>query len=307
MDSLEPIFLLGPTGCGKSRMAVELAEILGNAEIVSADAYQVYRALPILTAAPEKDLLARVPHHLIGTMEVWETNDAASHARRALRIIDELQARGHRAIVTGGSGLYVKFISHGISPAPPSDPGLRAQIAEMSPREAVERLQQLDPEGAAHTDLKNPRYVARNLEIVLAGGGLPLSHWRGNWDHQALGPGFVLTPDTAQLDACILARSRGMVENGVIDEVAALLTQAEKISATAQKTLGLREVRQFLEGSLSRDQLISSLALSTRQYAKRQRTWLRREKWLVPICPGTKYWASEPEARKLQSDNGGGR
>ena len=283
MDSLEPIFLLGPTGSGKSQMAVELAEFLGNAEIVSADAYQVYRALPILTAAPEKDLLARVPHHLIGTMEVWETNDAASHARRALRIIDELQARGRRAIVTGGSGLYVKFISHGISPAPPSDPKLRAQIAEMSPREAAERLQQLDPEGAAHTNLQNPRYVARNLEIVLAGGGLPLSHWRGNWDHPATGPGFVLTCDTAQLDARIFDRARRMVESGVIEEVAALPTEAERISPTVRKTLGLREVRQFLDGSLSRDQLIASLALSTRQYAKRQRTWLRREKWLVPI------------------------
>lgn len=283
MDSLEPIFLLGPTGSGKSSAAVELAEFLGNAEIVSADAYQVYHALPILTAAPEKDLLARVPHHLIGAMEVWETNDAASHARRALQIIAELQARGRRAIVTGGSGLYVKFISHGISPAPPSDPKLRAQIAEMSPRKAVERLQQLDPEGAAHTNLQNPRYVARNLEIVLAGGGLPLSHWRGNWDHPATGPGFVLTCDTAQLDARISDRARRMVEGGVIEEVAALPTEAERISPTVRKTLGLREVRQFLDGSLSRDQLIASLALSTRQYAKRQRTWLRREKWLVPI------------------------
>ena len=283
MDSLEPIFLLGPTGSGKSSAAVELAEFLGNAEIVSADAYQVYHALPILTAAPEKDLLARVPHHLIGAMEVWETNDAASHARRALQIIAELQARGRRAIVTGGSGLYVKFISHGISPAPPSDPKLRAQIAEMSPRKAVERLQQLDPERAAHTNLQNPRYVARNLEIVLAGGGLPLSHWRGNWDHPATGPGFVLTCDTAQLDARIFDRARRMVEGGVIEEVAALPTEAGRISPTVQKTLGLREVRQFLDGSLSRDQLIASLALSTRQYAKRQRTWLRREKWLVPI------------------------
>ncbi len=281
MDALKPIFLLGPTGSGKSKVAVELAEELGAAEIVSADAYQVYRELPILTAAPEKDLLSRVPHHLIGTMEVHENNDAAAHARRALQAIAEIQARGHRPIVTGGSGLYVKFISHGISPAPPSDPELRAKIAQLSPQQAVERLQQLDPEGAAHTDLCNARYVARNLEIVMAGGGLPLSHWRGNWDHPAAGPGFVLTCDTAHLDERIRLRAQQMVERGVAQEVAALA--GKTLSATAQKTLGLTEVRRFLAGELSREELVDALTLATRRYAKRQRTWLRREKWTKPL------------------------
>ena len=107
-------------------LAMELAEQLGDAEIVSADAYQVYRELPILTAAPSAGERARVPHHLVGFMGVEENNDAALHARRALEAIRDIAARGRRAIVTGGSGLYVKFISHGISPAPPSDPALRA-------------------------------------------------------------------------------------------------------------------------------------------------------------------------------------
>lgn len=278
MPHLAPIFILGPTGCGKSRLAVELAERLGDAEIVSADAYQVYRQMPILTAAPSEALLQRVLHHLIGIMDVTENNDAAAHARRAQEAIADIQARGRRPIVTGGSGLYVKFISHGISPAPPSDPALREQINAMPLSEAIARLQELDPEGAARTNLQNPRYVTRNLEIVML-GGKPLSYWQQNWQHESAGPGFMLTRDTAELDARIARRAQSMIELGVVDEVAAL----SALSATAGKTLGLPLIRDHLRGEISLAELQAALALSTRQYAKRQRTWLRRETWLTPV------------------------
>lgn len=276
-----PIFILGPTGCGKSRLAVELAERLGGAEIVSADAYQVYRRMPILTAAPDAELTSRVLHHLIGILDVTENNDAAVHARRAEQAIADIQRRGLVPIVTGGSGLYVKFISHGISPAPPSDAALREQLEALPLPELVARLQELDPEGAAHTDLQNPRYVRRNLEIVML-GGKPLSHWQQNWLRPPAGPGFVLTRDTAELDARIAARARCMVEQGVADEVAAL----GALSHTAAKTLGLAQVRSYLAGDISRAELESALALTTRQYAKRQRTWLRRESWLQAVPMG---------------------
>lgn len=273
-----PIFLLGPTGSGKSQLAVELAERLGNAEIVSADAYQVYRRMPVLTAAPRAEQMRGIPHHLIGFLETDENNDAATHARRALRVIAEIQARGKRPIVTGGSGLYVRFISHGISPAPPSDAGLRAGLDALPLADLVARLRELDPEGAAHTDLKNARYVARNLEIVML-GGKPLAAWRGNWEHPALGPGFVLCRETAELDARIAARARRMIEEGVVEEVQALGV----LSRTASQALGLAAVRRFLAGELSRGELEAQLTLITRQYAKRQRTWLRRESWVLPV------------------------
>lgn len=280
-----PIFILGPTGCGKSRLAVELAERLGGAEIVSADAYQVYRQMPILTAAPGEELTARALHHLIGILDVTESNDAAVHARRAFRAIADIQARGHVPIVTGGSGLYVKFITHGISPAPPSDAALRAQLEALPGEELVARLKELDPEGAARTDLCNLRYVRRNLEIVML-GGKPLSYWQQNWEHEPAGPGYLISCDTAELDARIAARARSMVEQGVVDEVAAL----GALSPTASKTLGLAQVRAHLAGELTRDELVAALALTTRQYAKRQRTWLRREKWLQPIPMGAGAW-----------------
>ena len=212
-------------------------------------------------------------------MDDSENNDAATHARRAQACIADIQARGAVPIVTGGSGLYVKFISHGISPAPPSDPALRAELESLPAEEVVRRLQEADPEGAAATNLQNPRYVVRNLEIVLL-GGKPLSYWRNNWQPQACGPGFCLTRDVAELDNRIAARAAHMLDHGAIQEVAAL---PGELSPTAEKTLGLSLIREHLSGSLGRKELTASLALATRQYAKRQRTWLRREPWATPL------------------------
>ena len=275
----KPVFILGPTGSGKSAVAVELAEILGNTEIISADAYQVYKGMPIITAAPSFEELSRVKHHLVGFMDPTENNDAAEHARRAGAIIERLQKGGMPPVLTGGSGLYVKFISHGISTAPPSDPVLREELNALSLDEAVCKLREADPEGAANTDLHNQRYVVRNLEIVLL-GGKPLSYWKNNWQEPA-GPGFCIVRDTEELDARIARRAEQMLRDGAIEEVAAL--EALTLSTTASKTLGLSQVQNYLKGRLTRSELISAISLATRQYAKRQRTWLRREKWLTPV------------------------
>ena len=276
------MFILGPTGSGKSAVAVELAELLGCAEIISTDAYQVYKRMPIITAAPSAEEMTRVKHHLVGFMEPTENNDAAEHARRAGGISTVLQKGGMLPIHTGGSGLYVKFITHGISPAPPSDAALREELNALSLEEAVRRLQEADPEGAAATDLRNQRYVVRNLEIVLL-GGKPLSYWRNNWQEPA-GPGFCIVRNTDELDARIARRAEQMLRDGAIEEVAAL--EGLTLSTTASKTLGLAQVQEYLKGRLTRSELVSAISLATRQYAKRQRTWLRREQWLTPIVAG---------------------
>ncbi len=278
----KPVFILGPTGSGKSAIAVELAELLGYAEIISTDAYQVYKRMPIITAAPSTEEMTRVKHHLVGFMEPTENNDAAEHARRAGRISTVLQSGGMLPLHTGGSGLYVKFITHGISPAPPSDATLREELNALSLEEAVRRLQEADPEGAAATDLRNQRYVVRNLEIVLL-GGKPLSYWRNNWQEPA-GPGFCIVRNTDELDARIAHRAEQMLRDGAIEEVAAL--EGLTLSTTASKTLGLAQVQEYLKGRLTRSELVSAISLATRQYAKRQRTWLRREQWLTPIVAG---------------------
>lgn len=275
----KPVFILGPTGSGKSAVAVELADMLGNAEIISTDAYQVYKRMPIITAAPTLEEQKRVKHHLVGFMEPTENNDAAEHARRAGQISVSMAQGGMLPVHTGGSGLYVKFITHGISPAPPSDAALRDELNALSLDELVTRFRQLDAEGAQNTDLHNKRYVVRNLEIVIL-GGKPLAYWKNNWTEPA-GPGFCIVRDTAELDARIARRTEQMLREGAIEEVAEL--EGIALSATASKTLGLSQIQDYLQGRLTRDELSAAIVLATRQYAKRQRTWLRREGWLIPI------------------------
>ncbi len=275
----KPVFILGPTGSGKSAVAVELADMLGNAEIISTDAYQVYKRMPIITAAPTLEEQKRVKHHLVGFMEPTENNDAAEHARRAGQISVSMAQGGMLPVHTGGSGLYVKFITHGISPAPPSDAALREELNALSLDELVTRFRQLDAEGAQNTDLHNKRYVVRNLEIVIL-GGKSLAYWKNNWTEPA-GPGFCIVRDTAELDARIARRTEQMLREGAIEEVAEL--EGIALSTTASKTLGLSQIQDYLQGRLTRDELSAAIVLATRQYAKRQRTWLRREGWLIPI------------------------
>ena len=275
------LFLAGPTGSGKSAVAVELAEMLG-AEIVGSDAYQVYRELPILTAAPSPEDRARVPHHMVSIIPARMPWDATEHYHRAMRCVEDIHARGKTAIVTGGSGLYFKFLSHGMSEAPPGDAALRAAFADCSTEELHARLASLDPEGAALTNSSNRRYVERNLEIVLA-GGKPLSFWKRNWLKPPLGPGWVITREVPELDGRIALRAARMMQEGAVEEAAAL----GPCSATAERTLGLALIRSLLRGEITRETCQAKLALATRQYAKRQRTWLKREQWLreLPAAP----------------------
>lgn len=282
-DFPSTLFIAGPTGSGKSAVAVELAEMLG-AEIVSSDAYQVYRELPILTAAPSPEDQARISHHMVSIIPVQMPWDATEHYHRAMRCMEDIHARGKTAIVTGGSGLYFKFLSHGMSEAPPGDAALRAAFADCSTEELYARLAALDPEGAAVTNSSNRRYVERNLEIVLA-GGKPLSFWKQNWQRPPLGPGWAITREVPELDGRIALRAARMMQEGAMEEVERL----GPCSATAERTLGLALIRSVLRGETTRETCQAQLALATRQYAKRQRTWLKREHWLreLPASPFT--------------------
>lgn len=280
-DFPSTLFLAGPTGSGKSTVAVELADMLG-AEIVSSDAYQVYRELPILTAAPSPEDQVRIPHHMVSIIPVQMPWDATEHYHRAMRCMEDIHARGKTAIVTGGSGLYFKFLSHGMSEAPPGDASLRASFADYSTEELYARLTSLDPEGAAVTNSSNRRYVERNLEIILA-GGKPLSFWKQNWLKPPRGPGWVITREVPELDGRIALRAARMMQEGAVEEVSRL----GSCSATAERTLGLALIRSLLRGEISQEDCQAQLALATRQYAKRQRTWLKREHWLreLPAAP----------------------
>ncbi|HEX8279991.1 MAG TPA: isopentenyl transferase family protein, partial [Chthoniobacterales bacterium] len=149
-------FIVGPTAVGKSEIAAEVAGAVG-AEIVSADAFQIYRELELLTAAPDAALLARVPHHLIGAVSPTEEMNAEKFRVSAQEAIDAIRARGKQVIVVGGSGLYVQALTHGLSPLPSGSPALRAQLDQCTAHELFVRLQRLDPATAETVDRHNKR------------------------------------------------------------------------------------------------------------------------------------------------------
>ncbi|MFN0128625.1 MAG: tRNA (adenosine(37)-N6)-dimethylallyltransferase MiaA [Verrucomicrobiales bacterium] len=278
-----PICIVGPTGVGKSEVALAVAEAVGG-EIVNADAFQLYRGLELLTAAPSAEDRARVPHHLYGELEPRQASDAASFAAMARRTLAALAERAVAAVVVGGSGLYVKALTHGLSDLP-SDAGLRQRLAARSLDDKVRELQSLDPAGAATMNLSNQRYVDRALEICLL-TGRPASELRSAW--RDAGPahwrGVLLEREREALYARIDRRVVALFDQGVVDEVAAVLATGPAISPTVEKAIGLREIRQVLDGKLTEAAAMEAMQQSTRRYAKRQMTWFRRESWLKTIC-----------------------
>jgi len=280
-DPARLFFVCGPTAAGKSARALELARDLGG-EIVNADAFQLYRGLEVLTAAPTADDQALAPHHLYGLLDPDQPVDAMAYLRLVVPVIDDMIRRGKRPIVTGGSGLYLKFLSHGPSPLPPGDPSLRAELDALPLDALVTRLRELDPAEAARTDLANRRYVSRALEVCLL-AGVPCSTLRDDWEQATRARasalrGILLRQPRPELHQRIARRTRAMLDGGAIDEVAAL----GDIAPGLEKAIGLREIRRHLAGEISRAECADLIDAATRQYAKRQETWFRRETWLQP-------------------------
>ena len=263
-------FIVGPTATGKSKLAADVARELG-AEIVSADAFQIYRGLDLLTAKPDASTLAKAKHHLIGMTPLYEEMNAEKYRRAALRAIEEIHSRGKLAIVVGGSGLYIKVLTHGLAPLPESDPKLRERLNAMSLDELHTQLAELDPEAAQKIDLKNRRRVVRAVEICLR-TGKPVSEVVARVGDSGQ-PGVFVFHDREELYARINQRVEAMFENGVIEEVQA----AGKVSSTASQMIGFREIHELLDGKMSISQCIAAIQQATRRYAKRQLTWFRRQ------------------------------
>jgi len=262
--------LLGPTAVGKSDLAVNLAERI-DGEIIGADAFQIYQGLDILSAKPSPELRARISHHLIGEVPLTTPFDVAQFRALALRRIQEIANRGRTPIVCGGAGMYVRALTHGLSDTPPANPALRAEL-ELEPLESlVARLRALDP--AAVVDERNPRRVIRALEVCLV-SGRPFSSYREEWGLEQGTRGAIVTRSRDSLHTRIAARTETMFEQGVVEEVAAI----GDMGPTASQMLGLREIQQLLGGQLSIQECKAAITQATRQYAKRQITWFRREK-----------------------------
>src|SRR5438067_2024798 len=298
-------FIVGPTATGKSELGADVAREL-SAEIVSADAFQIYRGLDLLTAKPDTSTLAKAPHHLIGTTPLHEEMNAEKYRRAALRAIEEINSRGRLAIILGGSGLYIKALTHGLAPLPASDPKLREKLNAMTLDELRSQLIELDPETARKIDVKNRRRVMRALEICLL-AGKPASQIVAGADSSAVAlakvddsglpgspipaAGVFVFRDRQELYARINQRVEAMFEKGVIEEVRA----SGATSATALQMIGLREIRELLEGRMSLLQCIAQIQQATRRYAKRQLTWFR---WQTNFSPLNLSLHSHNEAVK---------
>jgi tRNA dimethylallyltransferase len=270
------VYLAGPTGAGKTALAVELAERL-DAEIVGADAFQIYEGLPILTAQPGAEALRRVPHHLVGCVPVGEAFDVQRYAVAARGAIDGILARGRRVIVAGGTGLYFRALIDGLAPTPAADVALRAELDGMELAALVQRLAAADPAAPAQVDLCNKRRVTRAIEIV-EGSGRPLADFRATPRNAACG--LLLVREREEMQRRIESSVCAMFDNGVVDEVRAI---GDAAGPTASRAIGFREIQELLRGSLTRAECEQAMIVTTRQYAKRQLTWFRRQTTFSPL------------------------
>ena len=279
--------IAGPTGCGKSQLAVELAEALG-AEVVGADSQQVYRHFDIGTAKPSAALLSRVPHHLVSCLHPMEECTAARYAALADEAIADIHSRGKPAVVAGGTGLYLRALLYGLAALPPVDMSLRARLEawakEAGAKALHQRLCEVDSDAAARLPKGDCMRVMRALEIFEQTGRPASEHWREHRFQEARYSFryFVLSPERAQLYEAINRRTERIFEEGLLAEVEALLKMGFR-KAPAMKSVGYREALEVVDGKLSEAKARVLVAQHTRHYAKRQLTWFRKEKsahWL---------------------------
>jgi tRNA dimethylallyltransferase len=294
------VCLVGPTASGKSALALDVAERLGG-EIVSADSRQLYRGLDIGTAKPTAAERARVPHHCLDLVDAGAAFDAARFREAASAAIAQVSARGRPVLVVGGTGLYLRVLLRGLCPAPPRAPALRAVLIDRMVARGLPAMHRalaaIDPEAARRIGARDGVRVVRALEVGLA-TGTPLSVWQARHGfaeapYDALVVG--LARPTPELDRRIAARAEAMMAAGFLDEVRALRARGVRDDAPALLAVGYREMLACLEGRMDESAALAATVRATRQFAKRQRTWFRRE-------PGIRWRHPESERELVMGE-----
>lgn len=270
--------ICGPTACGKSDLALQLARSLAAngtpAEIVSADAFQVYRGLDIASAKPTTDQRRAIPHHLIDIAEPEHAFTVAEWLARARDAISDIHGRGAVPLVVGGTHLYIKALLDGMFDAPPPDPDVRARLEAMPHHERRAELRRVDPVAAERIHPNDHRRTVRALEVHRQ-TGTPISTLQQQWDnappdHTRL---FILRRPTPDLNARINARVRRMLADGLLGETRHL---APRLGPTAGQALGTKQILRHIHGLCSLDEATEQIKIETRRFAKKQRTWMRR-------------------------------
>ena len=281
------VFLVGPTAIGKTGISIELAGLI-NGEIVSCDSMQVYKGMDIGTSKPAKDLLARIPHHMIDIIEPSDEFSVAQFRRMAVKAIEDIIARGKTPLVVGGSGLYVKVLIDGIFEAPSTDREFRARLKQEADEFGTGilyiRLQEVDKEAASGIHPNDLRRILRALEVYEKAKA-PISQLRANtvglsdkYEVKIFG----LNMERPALYKKVEERVDLMFKEGLTEEAKGLMRQ--KLSLTASQALGYKEIFAFLRGECDTEEAKRLVKRDTRRYAKRQITWFKADKrmeWIM--------------------------
>ena len=280
------VAIVGPTGTGKTGLALDVAERIG-AEIVNADSRQVYRHLDIGSAKPTPAERARVPHHLFDVVDPDEQFDCARYRELALAAVDEIRGRGRAVLVVGGTGLYIKALRYGLFPGPPRDGALRAELEaedDAEPGRLHRRLGELDPPTAARVHPHDRVRLVRALEVQHL-TGRALSAWQDEhgFREEAMPMRVIgLRCDRARLRARLAARCQQMVEAGLMEEIRGLWARGYSRDLPILQTIGYRELGAVVAEETSLAEGLAAMTRATTQLAKRQLTWFRAD--------GTVHW-----------------
>jgi tRNA dimethylallyltransferase len=279
--------LVGPTGIGKTSLAIELAERL-KTEIISADSRQFYKELKIGTATPTAAELSKVKHHLIGNISIQDYYNVYLFENDALQITEQLFQTNNYLIAAGGSGLYIDALCNSIDDIPDVDDKIRNDLAERFEQEGIESLRfdlkRLDPLSYDQVDLRNPKRVLRALEVTLS-SGKPYSSFRTSIQKKR--PFNIvkigLNMNREELYKRIDLRVDTMINEGLVDEVKSLLPFRKQ---NALNTVGYKEIFGYLDGGYSLERAIELIKRNSRRYAKRQLSWFNRDQEIEWFHPG---------------------
>lgn len=284
-DSPISIAIMGPTASGKTGLAIELVRHL-PCEIISVDSALVYRGMDIGTAKPSAEELAIAPHHLIDIRDPSEPYSAADFRSDCLSLMDDITARSKIPLLVGGTMLYFKALQEGLSPLPSADEKVRKKFAKVLEEKGLDYLHQqlaeVDPESAARIHKNDPQRILRALEVFEISGQPMSVLWQQQQAHRLpyrLIKLIQFPEDRSVLHQRIELRFKQMLDNGFIDEVKQLQqNQSLDINWPSMRSVGYRQALEFLDGQYDYDELVKRGIYATRQLAKRQITWLRKEK-----------------------------
>lgn len=293
------IFLMGPTASGKTALSVQLAQAL-NGEIISVDSALVFKGMDIGTAKPTQDERGGIPHHLIDILDPAESFSTGQFRKQALALMGGITRRGKIPILVGGTMLYFNVLNSGLAVLPEADPAVRAKLdqdLEQLGKEVLHRrLAEIDPESAARIHPNDPQRVQRALEVYEI-SGKPLTSFFTEAQEQDIPYQkikLIIAPqDRAILHGIIARRFKQMLDQGFIDEVAALYKRGDLTEKMPSiRAVGYRQVWSYLQGEYDLETMTEKAIIATRQLAKRQFTWLRRE------TDATNFQTGQPELLK---------